>query len=573
MINGNTSGIKEYTLKRMESLLDIRLMPGEFASIELLSELAGFTAELEREISVFISRSGNILDVSVGENDRVTLPYIRKRRGTLGLSGVRCIHTHPSGNSHLSDVDRGTLLSSRLDAMAALGVRDGKATSICIGMIGESLTETVEYGPFPVYRIPNAALAEEVSRKTALVAKLVKLNETDEKKERVMLIGINTTEESMTELRLLVETAGGEVVSSDIQMRQRDKSTYIGRGKAKDIALAASALDADTAVINDELTPVEERNLEDILGLKVVDRTTLILDIFAGRAKSREGKLQVELAQLRYNLPRLMGEGTSLSRLGGGIGTRGPGEKKIETDRRRIRRRIYELGKEIDDLKKDRDLRRESREKNRMKTVALIGYTNAGKSTLLNLLSDAGVYADDKLFATLDTVTRRIALPSGNVVLITDTVGFISKLPHDLVSAFRSTLEEAKYADLLLNVTDVSNPESDMHTAVVKEALRDLEASDKPMITVFNKSDRLGNIPKDPPGTVHVSALTGYGIETLLSLIDEKLRPSMKHISVKLRYSEGARLARIQSVAEQADIRYTEDAIILSALVPSDFEA
>lgn len=570
MINGNTQGIRDSVLLRLEQLYEFSMTGQEFANIEMLNLMAELTSLLNREISVFISRGGRVLDVSVGSSDNVTLPYIRKRRGTLGLSGVRCIHTHPSGSPMLSGVDTGTLLSSRLDAMAAIGVVEGKAARMCIGVIGDTLTEAALLGPFYVNRLPQKPLMDLIAQKTRQVASLISLSDTEQKKERAMLIGLNTTQESLAELALLADTAGAEVVSVDSQARPRDKASYIGKGKAKELALKASALDADTAIFDDELTAIETRNLEEILGLKVIDRTTLILDIFAARATSKEGKLQVELAQNKYNLPRLSGEGTVLSRLGGGIGTRGPGEKKIEVDKRRIRRRIFELEQEINKLSEERQLRRAVREKNRIKQIALVGYTNAGKSSLLNALSNAGVYAEDKLFATLDPVTRRVTLPSGNEVLFTDTVGFIEKLPHDLISAFRSTLEEAARADLLLNITDANSPENEKHIRVVNEVLNDLGAQNTPMITVYNKCDLLKEKPHNEKSTAYISAKSGAGLEELLYAVDEALKPRLKNIVVKLSYSEGARLAAIQAVAEKTDINCKDDCMIVTASVPYD---
>ena len=339
----------------------------------------------------------------------------------------------------------------------------------------------------------------------------------------------------------------------------------MGKGKAKELALKASALDADLAIFDDELSPVEAKNLEALLGLKIVDRTALILDIFAARAKSREGRLQVELAQLQYTLPRLMGEGAALSRLGAGIGTRGPGESKLETDRRRIRRRIYENRQEIRKLAEQRQLRRGNREKNSALEVALVGYTNAGKSSLLAALSGAEVYAEDKLFATLDPLTRRAALPSGREALFTDTVGFISKLPHELVSAFRSTLEEAARADLLLNVVDASSPAAEQHVAVALETLAALGAGDKPVLHVYNKCDRLAGTPPNAGDRLYISAKTGAGMEALLAEIDRRLRPKTVEVSMTLGYGQGALLAALQACAEALDAEYGPEGVRIRA--------
>lgn len=571
MINGNKEGLKQSILDEMELIYDMHCARDEFVSGALIEAMAGFTAKTGREISVFLSRSGRVLDVSVGSKSEVELPYMRKRRGTLGLSGVRCVHTHPEGSARLSDIDVGTLLSSRMDAMAAIAVREGRAVSMGIGMIGQAVNEPVFLGPFSVNRIPNAALMLEIERATKRVAELVALKDTEEKREKAMLIGLNSTKASMDELAMLADTAGAEVVSVDMQQRQRDRYSYVGKGKAKELALKASMLDADVAIFDDELTPQEEKNLEELLGLKIIDRTTLILDIFAIRARTKEGRLQVELAQLNYSLPRLIGTGTELSRLGGGIGTRGPGEKKLETDRRRIRRRIFELEQEIDEIASQRDLRRGLREKNRIKEIALVGYTNVGKSSMLNVLSGAGVYADDRLFATLDPVTRKITLPGGTEALITDTVGFIEKLPHELVMAFRATLEEAAHADILLNVMDIGNPECDAQSRVVKEVIGSLKLGGKPIIDVYNKIDLLGEAaPQNSKDTAFISAKTGEGMQELLEMIESKLLEGMKKINIKLGYDEGAKLAKIKKYAKDIKIEYLENEMVIEAKLPPE---
>ena len=313
-----------------------------------------------------------------------------------------------------------------------------------------------------------------------------------------------------------------------------DNATYIGSGKAEELSLKGSELEADLFIFDDELTAVQSRNLEEILGARVIDRTALILDIFAQRATSREGKLQVELAQQKYRLPRLLGQGTVLSRLGGGIGTRGPGEKKLEIDRRRIKRRIFELSEELGEIEKQRSLRRARREKNSTPVVALVGYTNAGKSTLLNALTDASVLAEDMLFATLDPVVRQAELPNGTEVLISDTVGFINKLPHDLVEAFRSTLEEAANADIILHVVDRSSPYYESQMAVVEDVLSKLGALDIPRINVYNKCDLTGE--RTPNDGVFISAAKGIGIDELLEQIESRINSGRLEVDVVVPY-------------------------------------
>ena len=575
MIHGNTSGIKQYILEEMEQVYTHVCGRNEFISPLLIDFLTKYTALLGREISIYLSRAGRVLDVSIGDSDHVDLPYVRKRRGVQGLSGVRCIHTHPGGSSQLSSVDIGTLLSSRLDAMAALAVRDGEAKSLQAGFVGETLEEPVLYGPYPPYRIPQSYFMAEIERATVRVAEAVRLKETADARERAILVGVGASPAEMQELAMLADTAGAEVLGQMVQPKAgREASAYVGKGKLKELSLAISAADADLVITNDELSAIETRNLEEALGVKVIDRTVLILDIFARHARTREGKLQVELAQLKYNLPRLLGEGLSLSRQGAGIGTRGPGETKLESDRRRIRRRIFELEKEIDKLSVQRSLRREQRQKNRVQEVALVGYTNAGKTSLLNALAKSEQYAENKLFATLDPVTRKVSLPSGKEVLLTDTVGFVSKLPHDLVSAFRSTLEEATRADLLLNVTDAANPEHIRQMQVVREVLSGLGAQDKPMLHVFNKADRLAEPPAQAaPNSCYVSAKTGQGLAELLAAIEAAVQEKTVEVSLKLGYQEGAKLAQIQKYAEKLDIDYQDAYMQVRATLPEEAAA
>lgn len=570
MVNGNTEGIKRTLLEAMERIYDIKIPRSEFVSRELIEMMADVTEQTGRELSVFLSRQGRVLDVSIGDQQTVSMPYIRKRRGDQAISGVRCIHTHPEGSAMLSGVDISTLLSSRLDAMAAVSVREGMAKSICVGFIGEKLSEPVIYGPFAAGRIPSRALMLEILNATQRVLSQIELFETEDIKEKAMLIGLNSTDDSMTELKRLADTAGVEVVLTDTQMRDRDRKYYIGKGKARELSLKAAAEGVDVAITDDELTPLETKNLEEILGVKVLDRTMLILDIFAKHAKSREGKLQVELAQLKYNLPRLEGEGFILSRLGGGIGTRGPGEKKLEVDKRRIRRRIFEMEGEIEDLNKQRMLRRNERIKNRVKTVALVGYTNAGKSSLLNALSGAGVSAEDKLFATLDPVTRKVKLPSGMQVLFTDTVGFINKLPHDLVSAFKSTLEETLQADLLLNVIDASSSRYEAQSKVVYSVLENIGAFEKPVIDVYNKTDLLKEYPPNCERAVFVSAKTGIGLPELLEMVDDALKPKMFFIEMSLDYNRGDILSMIREYGQGLKIEYSPESIDIKGMLPAD---
>lgn len=404
--------------------------------------------------------------------------------------------------------------------------------------------------------------------------------ETAEKKERVILVGVSLTdsddaEQSLDELEELACTAGALCVGRILQKReQMHPATYLGKGKTEELKDLIWETQADGIICDDELSPAQINNLKDELDVKIMDRTLLILDIFAGRASTSEGKIQVELAQLRYRQSRLTGLGTSLSRLGGGIGTRGPGEKKLEMDRRLIKGRISQLAKELKEVKRHRQLTRESRAKSRIPVIAIVGYTNAGKSTLLNHLTGAGILAEDKLFATLDPTTRNLKLPGGQEVLLTDTVGFIRKLPHHLIEAFKSTLEEAKYADILLHVVDASNPRMDQQMHVVYETLRELEASDKPVITAFNKKDRFEGeyAPRDfqAERTAFISAKTGEGVEELLSCVEDVLREQKVEIEQVYPYSDAGKIQLIRKYGELEKEEYTQDGIYVRAYVPVD---
>ena len=352
--------------------------------------------------------------------------------------------------------------------------------------------------------------------------------------EKVILVGVSLsdqddTKESLEELKDLVSTAGAETVGMVIQNReQQHPGTYVGKGKIEELKSMIWELRATGIVCDDELSPAQMKNLQDELDVKVMDRTLIILDIFAARASTSEGKIQVELAQLKYQQTRLAGFGKAMSRLGGGIGTRGPGEKKLEMDRRLIKSRIAQLNRELKDVKKHREVTREQRSRSHIPVAAIVGYTNAGKSTLLNTLTGAGILAEDKLFATLDPTTRDLKLPSGQEILMTDTVGFIRKLPHHLIEAFRSTLEEARYADIILHVVDASNPQMDEQMHTVYETLQNLGVKDKPVITVFNKIDRMEDIwvPRDLHADyyVKISARTGEGITEFLQSVEAVLR-------------------------------------------------
>ncbi len=569
MIYGNKEGVRDSLLAKLETLYDLDLTSEVFAPAELLDVLAAFTCAMNREISIYVSRSGAILDITIGNIGTVELKDMHLRRNTRRLSMVRCIHTHPGGNPQLSDVDISSLRSMRFDAMAAVGAREGRATGIQAAFLGEyvggvntvHLTEVV-----PVKKIPQRAWMDAIIRADADVLRGVPAGVQQEEAERAFLVGLDS-EQSLDELEKLAKTAGAVIVGRMLQKKSRpDTATYIGSGKAETLSLDCQARDADLVIVDDELSGIQTRNLEEILrGVKVLDRTALILDIFAQRAQSREGRLQVELAQMAYQLPRLLGHGVAMSRLGGGIGTRGPGETRLEMDRRRIRRRMSDLRREIEELGSQRSLRRARREKNKVPVVALVGYTNAGKSTLLNALSGADVLAEDKLFATLDPVVRTVKLPGGGEFLLVDTVGFISKLPHALVDAFRSTLEEALLADVLVIVSDGASDEMFHQHDVVLDVLNELGAGDRPVIDVINKVDLIQQMPQWP-GALPVSAKTGQGLDALLSAIRKKLRGVSRPLRALIPYAQGGLLAELHSEAKVISETYTDTGIAVEAM-------
>ncbi|MGN0530306.1 MAG: GTPase HflX [Eubacterium sp.] len=402
----------------------------------------------------------------------------------------------------------------------------------------------------------------------------IKDNET----ERALLISVDTgefnAEASIEELAQLALTAGAEVEGMMAQKRPSvSVSTFVGTGRLEEICSFCENNEIDIIIADGELTPVQVRNLEDKAGVRVIDRTTLILDIFAGRARSAEGKIQVELAQLKYSLPRLSGKGTGLSRLGGGIGTRGPGETKLETDKRHIRRRIQFLNAELNKIEKRRNAMHIRRQKNGVEAVAVVGYTNAGKSTLMNRLTQAGVLAEDKLFATLDPTARRLTLKNGREIMLIDTVGLISRLPHQLVDAFRSTLEEALWADVILNVCDASNPECSAHTAVTQNLLDSLGCAGKPIINVLNKCDLVPNIlDYDLIGkSVRISAKTGYGIDELLEQIEKALPQTRRRVRMLIPFDKGSIAGALRENGVVHSQEYTEKGILIEATAEISF--
>jgi GTP-binding protein HflX len=573
-VNGQTDGIKKSVLDALVLLYDVKVPKDQIFTEEMVSLLAEISSAINRELAVYIDRKGNVKDVRVGDSRTVSLYPADNRKKETGLSGIRCIHTHPGGSTALSELDISTLKQLRLDIIVAIGALNGKITGVSAAILDADLDKAEIYGPFKPMQ-PElhelAILAAERENKGREMNVIVQ-----EGKERALLIGIETSktpvisgvseaEISMKELVELTKTAGAEVVEAIVQKRPiRDATYLVGKGKLKEIKQIVQTKDIDLIVFDEELSSSQIRNIEANTGVKVVDRTGLILDIFAGRAKSREGRVQVELAQLNYLLPKLSGQGTALSRLGGGIGTRGPGETQLETDRRHIRRRIDYLKTQLSEIKSQRQVVRREREKTQIPLVALVGYTNAGKSTLLNALCAAEVFVEDKLFATLDTTTRKLALDETTTVLLSDTVGFIRKLPHHLVDAFKATLEEAVLADLLIIVADAADPFAPDHIRVVDEILSELGASGKPSLVVWNKWDRVDADFRTPyfgdgREELNVSALTGKGLEDLKVAIKKVLEPQTEVVKLIIPITEGWVLPYLYENGTVNEVAYDEN--------------
>ncbi len=592
-IKGNIKGIRDSVIAELQKLYDMQ--SPQLVSQELAVKLADITEYINREISVYITRSGQIIEIAVGDNATVELPSFSGRRGAGRLSGIRCIHTHPGGNPYLSGVDISALKNNKYDAMVAIGVvsPDFTKSELTFGLItgidsNENYTAEC-YGPYSIEDAENINFVNTVSTIERILDKQTGTASLQVMSERAILIGMEwgrndslwTVDDSLEELKQLADTAGATVIKKFIQKRPKpDPAFFIGRGKVQELALYAQQENIDLCIFDDELSPAQQRNIESVMGIRILDRTALILDIFAQRARTNEGKLQVELAQLQYTLPRIMGKGLMLSRLGGGIGTRGPGETKLEVDRRRIRDRIAFIKDQIEKVKAVRSLHRSKRKKNNVFEVSLVGYTNAGKSTLLNTLTNSDIYAKDQLFATLDPTTRQLTLPNKQEIIITDTVGFIQRLPHQLIAAFRSTLEVVTEADLLVHVIDVSHELYKEQAAAVHEVLKEIGAETKPVITVYNKIDKL---PPDSKladrlaleeDTVCISAAKKLNLETLQQMIESHLKSKAVEVILCIPYAETAKAAQLHETANVLEQEYTENGAVMKVILPvEDLEA
>lgn len=550
MIYGNIDGVKKSAIEELDRLYKVKCPKDEVCSIEIIEVISRVSSFIEREVSVAIDRRGNIKSIAIGDSTSVEIETLDIREKKL--AGVRIIHTHPNGMSNLSALDISALIKLKLDAIVAIGIYEGKILDCSLGMltVNDDKLDYEEKGNIPLEEITKIHILNKINYIDSLV-KEKDIIEDDE--EKAILVG-SDTRESLEELKELTKACDIPVLESVYQSRNKiDAAFYIGRGKVLEIAQLRQKLRANVVIFDDELSGSQVRNLEAAIGAKVIDRTTLILEIFARRAKSREAKIQVELAQLKYRMSRLQGLGTIMSRTGGGIGTKGPGEKKLETDRRHIKEQIYDLNDELKKIKKIRETQREKRNKESIPKVSLVGYTNAGKSTLRNALCDVAaqkevvgkekVFEADMLFATLDITTRAIVLKNKGVITLTDTVGFVRKLPHDLVEAFKSTLEEVIYSDLLCHVVDTSSDTAIEQIKAVEEVLNELGASDKKTILVLNKIDKateeqLENVKKATSEyeTIEISAREGINLEELLGLIEENLPYKMKKCEYLIPY-------------------------------------
>lgn len=530
-IYGDLSGIRESQLQELKNLSEFKTERTELIQPNILEELLRLTQLWNREIAIYLSRPGTLLAAAVGRHASVTLPPIKGR--SIGKH-LRCIHTHPNGDFRLSQLDLSALTSLQLESMASVGVRDGKLTGIQIAY------SSGENDPFILKINSQDWQSFDYNESLSNVSKGLNKIVTAHSKERAFLIALEDSDqesnENLLELRELARSAGVDVVGQLVQNRRYGQSrSYLGSGKLEELVHHLQETEADVVICDDELSPPQLRTLEMETGVKVLDRTGLILDIFAQRAQSREGKLQVELAQLKHLLPYLSGQGQALSRLGAGVGSRGPGETKLELDRRRMRERITQLEKELKLVLQHRDVQRRQRTRSGLPAIALVGYTNAGKTTFMKIaMEQAGTRSDipsgeNKLFATLDPIVRRIRVNSTMEILLSDTVGFIRKLPTQLLRAFLATLEEVQQADILLHVLDASHPQALQHAETVQEVLKQLGCSEKPMITLLNKADKvlaeedLKQLAQSLPYPIVMSLIRGDSLKPVWNVCDSLL--------------------------------------------------
>ncbi|ELC8441855.1 GTPase HflX [Clostridium perfringens] len=589
MIHGNTDGIRNSVLKELEELYKINVPKYSVCTEDIINVISRLSSQIEREISVGINRKGKVISVAIGDSSSVEIPLIdiHEKR----LSGIRIIHTHPSGVCRLSALDISALMKLKLDVIMAIAVEEGKAKDASLGFcyVENELLINEEYPHLTMDQCLQINILDKINH----VEEVIKTSNVEEDdSERAILVGCDTRE-SLDELEELAKACDIPTLEKVFQNRSKiDAAFYIGRGKVLEIANIRQLTRANLVIFDDELSGAQVKNLEANLGVKVIDRTTLILEIFSRRAKTREAKIQVELAQLKYRAARLMGLGTVMSRTGGGIGTRGPGEKKLEIDRRHIKERIYDLQAELKKIKKIRETQRERRSKDKTSQVSLVGYTNAGKSTLRNTLCEESastlatqtkdkVFEADMLFATLDTTTRAIKLPDNRDITLTDTVGFVSKLPHELVEAFKSTLEEVIYSDLLCHVVDASSDNAQDEIIAVEKVLGELKALESAKILVLNKIDKADEEKLDEleekyssiyNKVIKISAKERINLEELLKAISEELPYTLKSKEYIIPYTAQQVVAYLHRNANVSEEEYREEGTYIKAEVDEEVE-
>ncbi|WKY43451.1 GTPase HflX [Eubacteriaceae bacterium ES2] len=582
-MNGNKNDLKKSLKQRLDDLVGIEME--SLLDQDVFETLRDLTLETGREILIGTSDKNRILWVNVGDAANVAVGDQQMESHVKSLNRYRVIHTHPGGNPRLSAEDFSAAKGQWLQCIVAVGVETQTPSLFGMG-IPMVLEDQIVYrqGLFNSLKKLNAFPLEQFVLKANRFIKNDpnRIFEMENEEERVLLLGLSTAaqkgigiDESMKELEQLVLTAGGNVVESVVQNRsQIDPTFYLGRGKLQEITKIIQNNDINVIVTNDELNARQIHNIESLTSTKTIDRTTVILDIFARHATTREGKLQVELAQQKYRMSHLKGLGIVMSRTGGGIGTRGPGEKKLETDRRHIRRQIEELEAKNKKIEKSNELNALQRQKNRVKTVSLIGYTNSGKSTLFNRLTDSQAVMRDGLFITLDSTLRKVSHEKYEY-LISDTVGFIDKLPHELVNAFKTTLKEVEMADLLLHVVDVSNPHYKEQIQVVNEVLKELEVCDRPIVLVYNKIDQLSGENrqslKAEENEVYISAKEGIGLEELLEIITGQLLGSRREENLLIPYEDTKTMAFLHEKKVVLELSYEERGSLVKIEVTADF--
>lgn len=552
MIKGNVDGIKDFILKELDSIYDITVTKNRVIEPEIIALIASISSRINREINVAIDRRGNIVEISIGDSSSVQLPLLNVQEKRL--SGIRVIHTHPNGNPNLSSIDISALTKLKLDCIAAIGVIEEKITGVVMGFCnvdGDELSHEVT----EIMNIPEFIDYDFLYRIEEIESILKKRNIVENDDEYAILVGIDN-DESLDELAELARACNVKVVGKFFQKKSKiDPCYFIGTGKVIELARFKQIKKANLIIFDEELSGLQVKNLEEVTGCKVIDRTVLILEIFATRARTREAKIQVELAQLKYRSSRLLGFGTTMSRTGGGVGTKGPGEKKLEIDKRRIRETIHDLKQELEKIRKTRITQREKRDESGIPKISLVGYTNVGKSTLRNLLvsmytadntsKKEDVFAENMLFATLDITTRAITLPDKRVASLTDTVGFVRKLPHDLVEAFKSTLEEVSFSDLIIHVVDISSDTVVEQIKAVENVLSELNALDKPTFLALNKCEmatpeQIANIKEKFSNyqMIEISAKQNYNIDKFLDMTVSLLPQTTRKCTYLIPYTD-----------------------------------